>query len=110
MRSALKYVGFFVLVVIVFSIMIKDRPVFSYIYNAISPATTYAQKKTLQLFDYTAETTETYTKKLFDNSTPRFRDSVKSRLSARKHTSDREPLDEIRREDKEQLDELIRTH
>lgn len=110
MRSALKYCGLFLLVVVIFSITINDRPVFSYIYQAISPATKLAQRKTLDLFHYTADVSETYTKKLFDNSTPRFKDSVKSRLSARKHASDREPLDEIRREDKEQLDELIRSH
>jgi hypothetical protein len=97
--------GFFLFL----SINIKQKPIFSYIYEVISPATKAAQNATEDFFSKSLSSTKTYSKKLFDNSVPKVRDSVKSKMSATQKTVS-EPLEKITDIDKRELDQLIKNH
>lgn len=80
-----------------------------HIYGVISPATSYVQKSTEDFFNRSVAGTQTYSKKLFDNSTPKFKDSVKSKLSGQLKKGG-EPEEKITREEKAELDQLIKNH
>jgi hypothetical protein len=115
MKTTLKFFGFFLAVVLLLSITIKDKTVFTHIYGVISPGTKGAQKVTENLVDSAVVTTKKYSKKLFENSVPKVKskmknakDAVSSNFSAPVR-SEQEPLDDIKEEDKEELDELIKT-
>jgi hypothetical protein len=111
MKQALKLFGIMIAVVCVLSLTVKDRTLFSYVYDAISPATKIAQRGAVKAYDYSAEQTRIFTKKLFDNSVPRV-DAVKSKLSSTSRNEGRsgQPAEVIEPEEKEQLDELIKAH
>jgi hypothetical protein len=109
MKTLLKGFGFFVALVIILSITINTKPLFSYIYQVISPATNYAQNIAQDLLNGTVKSAQDLTKKLFDNSVPKQKDTLKTKYSAPKR-GDGTPQEEIVVEEKEQLDELIKTH
>lgn len=106
MTKVLKGLGFAVAVVLVLSITIGERTIFGHIYSVISPVTVAVQDTAESVFSAGYRSTSAYTKKLFDNSTPRA-DSVRSKLSALKKD---EPAESITVQEKQQLDELIKTH
>jgi hypothetical protein len=110
MKSALKTLGLLVTFLLVMSITIKDRPLFTYVYEFISPATEYAQDATEEFFERSVTSTQSYSKKIFDNSVPKVKDSVKSKLASRAKTEIAEPAERIMEEEKEELDELIKNH
>lgn len=108
-KNLLRVVGLIVLTVLTLSITVKDKSLFTYVYDVISPGTQYAQRKTEEFFKLSLSSTQAYSKKLFDNSVPKVRDSIKSRQSAIKK-SVAAPLENINEDEKEELDELIKSH
>lgn len=109
MKTVLKIFGVLFSFLIFLSITIYDKPIFSYIYDVISPATTYSQDLTAKLLNKSVILAQKYSKKLFDNSVPRMRDSVDSKLSAHLKSSVRQE-EEIDQKDSAQLDDLIKNN
>lgn len=109
MRTILGAVGIFFATVLFLSIEIKEKPIFGHIYNVISPATRSAQSGVENFFGSSYEKTHRYSKRLFENSVPKVGDSVKSRMSAAKRNVG-EPAEKIYEEEKEKLDDLIKSH
>lgn len=92
-------------------INIGDKPIFAHFYKLVSPATNYVQNKTEDFFNSSVSSTQTYSKKLFDNSIPRVKDSVDSKLSSRlKKAAGGEPEERITNDEKAELDQLIKNH
>lgn len=110
MKTALKITGLLFGFLLFLSIEVKDRPIFSHIYGLISPATQFAQNATEDFFERSVDSTQTYSKKLFDNSVPKVKDSVKSKLAAQKKVMVDEPAEKITEKDKEELNSLIKNH
>lgn len=109
MKSLIKMFGLLIAFLLVLSINVKDKPIFAYVYEFISPATNSAQNATEGFLKRSMSSTSSYSKKLFDNSVPRVKDSVKSQLSStRKQVA--EPAERITEQEKEQLDQLIKNH
>lgn len=109
MKTMLQIFGMFVFSVLFLSVEVKNQTIFEYIYDVISPMTQSAQNITESFFDRSVNKTQHYSKKLFDNSVPKFRDSVKSKMSGVDKIKGK-PLEELTIKDKEELDELIKTH
>lgn len=109
MKKALQIFGIFVATILFLSIEIKDRPIFSHIYKAISPATKAAQNATENFFNSSVDNTQKYSHKLFDNSVPKLKDSVRSKASAIEKKG-LAPAERITTEEKEELDDLIKSH
>ena len=109
-KSFIKLFVLTITLVLVLSVTVKDKPLFTHIYNFISPATTSAQKATEGFLKSSLSTTQTYSRKLFDNSVPKMKDSVKSRLSSNKKMEVAEPAERITDSEKAELDDLIKNH
>lgn len=109
MISALKIFGLMIGTILMLSITVNNKPIFTYIYDVISPATKAGQSLVTNLFDKSLEGTQDYSKKLFDNSVPKVGDAVKSRLSSQKKNV-AEPAEKILDEEKAELDDLIKNH
>jgi hypothetical protein len=106
MKTTLRVFGIFVATILFLSIEIGREPIFGHIYNVISPATKGAQKVAENFFGSSVDKTQDFSKKLFENSVPKVKDSVKSKMSAIKN----QPLEDITTEEKQELDELIKSH
>ena len=109
MKTFLKLAGLFLLMLILLCITVKDQPMFGHIYKVISPATTFVQDKAESFFASSFSTTQKYSKKLFSNSMPKVKDAVVSKQAAPTREK-AEPLEKITVEEKEQLDDLIKSH
>jgi hypothetical protein len=109
MKTALRIFGIFVATLLFLSIEIGDKPIFGHIYKLISPATRDAQKLAESFFDSSVDQTNNYSKKLFENSSPRLRDSVKSKMSSIKNHQGR-PQEDLTVQDKNELDALIKSN
>lgn len=108
-KSALKITVLLFVFTFILSFEVKNKTLFHHIYGLISPASQLAQKKAAGLIEESLDTTQDYTKKLFNNSVPRLRDSVQSRLSStKKHV--KEPTERITESEKAQLDDLIKNY
>lgn len=110
MKTALKIAGLLFGFLLFLTIEIKDKPIFSHIYGVISPATQYAQNATEDFFSRSVDSTETYSKKIFNNSVPKVKDTVKSKLAAQKKILIEEPAERITEQEKKELDSLIKNH
>lgn len=108
-KTTLSIFGLLVGFLLFMSITINNKPMFSHVYEFISPATKYAQSRTEDFFAKSFQSTQTYSKKIFDNSVPKVKDSVKSKLSAQGKVGS-EPLEKITTEDKAELNQLIKNH
>ncbi len=75
----------------------------------ISPATRQAQSLAQSLFGNSVNQTKNYSRRLFDNSVPKMKDSVKSKMSGIKN-SNNAPQEDITAKEKKQLDDLIKSH
>ena len=106
MKTALRVFGIFIATVLFVSIEIGNKPIFGHIYNLISPATKGAQRLAESFFDSSVDKTQDFSKQLFENSVPKVKDSVRSKMSAVKN----QPQETITAKEKEQLDELIKSH
>lgn len=109
MTTAVKFLVFGLVMFFSLCITVNEKPIFTHIYNVISPATKGTQRGVEKLFSASYREAEKFTKKLFVNSVPKVKDSVKSGLSSPQRSKGA-PLETIEREDKEQLDELIKSH
>ena len=107
MKTALRILGIFIATLLFLSIEINQKPIFGYIYKIISPATKGAQEIAEGFFDSSVDKTQHYSKKLFENSVPKVRDSLKSKMSGIKNAA---PQEQITAKEKQQLDELIKSH
>ena len=106
-RYALVCLTFF----IVLSITVSNKTIFQHIYSLTSYVTIPAQNLTMSLFDKAAESTTAYTRKLFQNSVPKVKDSVKTKAAGlQRKAAAAEPEEVILEDEKEELDELIKTH
>lgn len=112
MKTAFKITCLLFGFLIFLSITVNDKPIFSHIYKVISPATTYSQEAVAGFFDRSMNSTEKYSKKLFDNSVPKgVKDSVDSKLaSTLKKAAAKEPQEHIHENEKHELDQLIKNH
>ncbi len=110
MKSALKISGLFTIFIFVLSIRIGGKTIFDGIYQVISPATIAAQKATENFFMRSISGTQSYSKKMFDNSIPNLKDSVKSKLASPKGRADGVPQEVINAQEKEELNDLIKNH
>jgi hypothetical protein len=108
MKSSLHFFGIFLATTLFLAIELNNQTIFSHIYKVISPGTKSAQSAVENFFDNSIHSTRHYSKKIFDNSVPKVKDSVKSKMSGI-IKSKNEPLDEIEDRDKEQLDQLIKS-
>ncbi len=109
MKPLVRVLGFFIGIVLFLSITVNNKTIFSYIYQVISPATMGAQSLTGSVFKNGFHMTKGYTKKLFDNSDPKIKDAVRTKLSGQKKSVN-EPDERILPDEKEELDELIKSH
>ena len=109
MKTIFSIFGLLVVFLVMLSVEISGKPIFSHIYGVISPATKSAQNATQKFFSKSVDSTQTYSKKLFNNSEPRVRDAVKSKLSSTKKMVS-EPAEKITDEEKKELDQLIKNH
>jgi len=111
MKTALKICGIIIGFFVFLSITVKNKPIFNYIYEVTSPATKFAQNATEEFFGRSVNSTEEYSKKLFDNSVPKVRDAVDSKLSSTlKRAAATEPEEKILESEKKELDQLIKNH
>jgi uncharacterized membrane protein YukC len=110
MINCLRILGIAIGLILLLSITVKKRTLFSYVYSVISPATTSVQDATERFLASSFSSTQDYTKKLFDNSLPKMKDSVKSHLSSPTRASAGSPEEKITDSEKKELDQLIRTH
>lgn len=108
MKMALKFSILLFAFMCFLTVNVNGRTIFSHIYKVISPATIYVQNSVQDFFEQSVEGTKAYSKKMFDNSVPRFKDSVKSKLSAREKVA--EPAERITKKEKQELDQLIKNH
>lgn len=104
--SAVKIFLLIIGTVLFLSININNKPIFAHIYKVISPATEAAQDSVQAFFSDSFSSTHKVSKQLFDNSVPKVKDKISSKLSAPAG----KPQEQIRREEREQLDELIKDH
>jgi hypothetical protein len=109
MKTILKIFGIFLSTILFLSIEVKDETIFSHIYSGISPMTQTVQSAVENFFDSSLNKTHRYSKKLFDNSVPKLKDSVKSKMSSSKSLN-ANPQEEISITEKQELDELIKSH
>lgn len=109
MKTTIQFFSIFIATTLFLSIELNDRTIFNHIYQVISPATQSAQSAVENFFDSSLNSTQHYSKKLFDNSVPKFKDSVKSKMSGIKKIKNT-PQEEIPSEDRQELDELIKSH
>ena len=110
MKSAFKVLGLFTFFLLILSITFQGKTFFDHIYRVISPMTIAAQKATEDFFHRSVTGTKSYSKKIFDNSIPNLKDSVKSKLASPQQRSINEPNEVITTEEKEELNDLIKNH
>jgi len=109
MKVTLRAFGFFVMLICLLSITVNKRSLFSYFYAAANPIVSVVQDTTENLVGSAYRATSDYARRLFGNSHPRFKDTVKSKMASSKQMTS-EPLEEVHQQDKAQLDDLIKSH
>lgn len=110
MKSVVKSFCLIFFFLIFLCITIDDKPIFTYIYNSISPVTTSCQELVEGFFNRSIAGTKSYSRKIFDNSVPKIKDSVKSKLSSQLKNQDNVIEEKITEEDRSELDALIKNH
>lgn len=91
------------------SVTVNGTPIFNHIYSLTSQLSVPMQRLTSSIFSKAADSTTQYSKKLFDNSVPRFKDSVKSKSSAPARMGG-DPEEVIQNHEKKELEDLIKRH
>ncbi|MFL5786210.1 MAG: hypothetical protein ACJ76H_16445 [Bacteriovoracaceae bacterium] len=109
MKTALKIAGICFLTIFILCLNVNGRPMFEPVYSALSHVTIPFQNATGSLFASMFSSTQDYSRKLFNNSVPKVKDAVKARASGPMRSSG-EPHETILVEEKEELDELIKSH
>lgn len=108
MKTLLKYSIVIAFTIFCLSLTVDQKPIFGYVYKWISPLTRGIQGTTEDFFKKSVNSTSDYSRKIFDNSVPKLKDTVRSKMSSTKAAS--EPLDKVTPEDRAQLDDLIKSH
>ncbi len=106
MISIAKYFILFIVCILFLSINVNDKPLFGHIYGVISPATETVQDTIQGFFSDSYSHTHKVSKQLFDNSVPKMKDKISSKLSAPAG----KPQEKIKRQEQEELDSLIKDH
>jgi hypothetical protein len=109
MKTFFKIFGIFLSTILFLSIEVRDETIFSHIYSGISPATKMVQTSVERFFDSSLNNTHRYSKKLFENSVPKLKDSVKSKMSSSKKIYT-QPQEDILINEKQELDDLIKSN
>lgn len=111
MSTILKIFGLCFLTVFVLCLRVNGKPIFQPIYSVLSHITIPFQNMAGSLLSSAATSTQEYSQKIFNNSVPKMKDAVKSRVAAPlRNRSKGEPKEDILLEEKEELDELIKSH
>lgn len=110
MKIALRITGLFVIFILFLSITINSKTIFAHFYQLISPVTIAAQEATEDFFERSITGTKRYSKKMFDNSVPNIKDSVKSKLASPIGRTQKAPLEDITPHEREELNDLIKNH
>lgn len=111
MKKALRVLGLCTLTIFILSLTVNNNTIFSYIYRVISPLSTATQQVALNIGSRTADGIRYYSNKLFNNSLPKkkVKDSLSTQMAAPQKII-KTPLEEINKKEKEELDELIKSH
>jgi hypothetical protein len=109
MKTALQIVGISFLTIFILCLNVNGRPIFEPVYSVLSHVTIPFQNATASLMGSALDSTQNYSRKLFNNSVPKVKDAVKARAAAPMRQSG-EPKEVIMVEEKEELDELIKSH
>ncbi len=113
MKTVIKIVGICVVTVFVLCLNVNGKPLFEPVYTILSHISIPVQNATESLFASAFQSGQEYSQKLFHNSVPKVRDAVKSRASGPSRITGQvtgEPKEEILLEEKEELDDLIKSH
>ncbi len=111
MKTLLKILGLCFLTMFVLCLNVNGKPIFEPVYSALSKISIPFQKATESLLASAISSTQEYSRKLFNNSVPKVRDAVKSRAAAPSRFNVKgTPSEEIMVEEKEELDDLIKSH
>jgi hypothetical protein len=111
MKTILKIFGLCFLTVFGLCLNINGKPVFEPVYSALSHVTIPFQNATGSLLANAMKSTQEYSRKIFNNSVPKMKDAVKSRASApTRNPTKGVPSEVIMVEEKEELDDLIKSH
>jgi hypothetical protein len=113
MISALKIFTIGALTIFILCLNFNGKPLFEPLYSVVSHISVPVQNATESLFEGALRSGQDYSKKIFNNSVPKVRDAVKSRVSAPiriSRSGHSEPKEVILSEEKEELDELIKGH
>lgn len=96
---------------LILSITVKQRTIFHHIYSMTSYITVPVQDLTVGLVSKAADSTTQYSRKLFDNSVPKLKDTIRSQVSAPARSSgSAEPAEFIDEDEKQELDSLIKNY
>lgn len=98
------------LTLFVLCLNVNGKPLFEPVYSALSHLVLPLQKMAGSVLGGAANATRDYSQRLFNNSVPKLKDAVKSRASAPKRGAGGPPSETILVEEKEELDELIKSH
>lgn len=110
MKKVFKIFGVIMSILIVLSISIKDRPVFDYISIYLVPAVKSGQELIEAFAKKSMSLAKIYSHKIFDNSVPKLKDQVGSKLSSNQKNYSNPPSEEISPAEKSELDQLIKNH
>ncbi len=110
MKSLFKTIGTLCAFLLFLSIRIDSSTIFDSVYEVISPITISMQETTESFLKRSVSNTKNYSQKIFDNSVPKVKDSVKSKFSAHQKNNSNFIEEKISDEDKEKLDDLIKNH
>lgn len=108
--TAIRIVAISFLTVFILCLNVNGKPIFQSVYSVLSHVTIPFQNATGSLFASAFDSTQNYTRKIFNNSVPKMKDAVKARAAAPVRQASGEPKEVILVEEKEELDELIKSH
>ena len=108
MKTVFKLLGSSLLTLLILSIEVGGKPIFSHIYQYISPMIKTTQAKTSQFFNQSMDRTSSYSKKIFDNSVPRIGQKLQAKATIQYQNLPAQ--EEIHQNEKAELEQLIKTH
>lgn len=109
MSTIIRIIGISGLTIFILCMNVNGKPIFEPLYSIMSHVTVPFQNVSRSLLSSAFTSVQDYSRRLFQNSVPKVRDSVKSRVSAPSRKTGA-PSEEILAREKEQLDELIKSH
>ena len=109
MSTILRIIGICCLTIFVLCLNVNGKPIFEPVYSVLSHLTTPFQNAAESLLSSAFSSGQEYSRRIFHNSVPKLKDAVKSRASGPVRKSGA-PSEEILIEEKEELDELIKSH